>query len=51
LRGERPAAEVKPIPPSDAKPRPYGVCAGRLTVPADFDRPLPDDILKEFEGP
>jgi hypothetical protein len=31
-------------------PRPFGLGAGRFIVPADFDRLLPDDILKEFEG-
>jgi hypothetical protein len=30
--------------------RPVGLCAGRFTVPADFDQPLPDDVIKEFEG-
>jgi hypothetical protein len=32
------------------EPRPFGLCAGQFTVPADYDRPLPDDILNEFEG-
>lgn len=50
LRGERPFAEVKPIATPDAAPRPFGLCSGRFTVPDDFDRPLPDEILKEFEG-
>ena len=35
-------------PPMSVK---VGLCAGQFTVPADFDRPLPDDILGEFEGP
>jgi hypothetical protein len=30
--------------------RPFGLCAGQFTVPADFDRPLPEGILKAFEG-
>ena len=47
---ERALAEVRPLPAIGAEPRPYGLCAGRFTVPADFDSPLPDDILKEFEG-
>ena len=51
VRGERPLADVRPIPAPDTGPRPYGLCAGRFTVPADFDRPLPDDVLAEFEGP
>jgi ribosomal protein L37AE/L43A len=30
--------------------RPFGLCGGQFTVPADFDQPLSDDILKDFEG-
>jgi antitoxin (DNA-binding transcriptional repressor) of toxin-antitoxin stability system len=50
VQGQRPLAEVRPVVASTTQPRPYGLCAGRFTVPADFDAPLPDDILKEFEG-
>ncbi len=50
VQGERPLAEVRPIEATVAQPRPFGLCAGRFTVPADFDHPLPDGILKEFEG-
>ena len=31
-------------------PRPFGLCAGAFTVPDDFDAPLPEEILREFEG-
>lgn len=34
---------------SQVEPRPVGLCAGKFTVPDDFDRPLPDDILDAFE--
>jgi antitoxin (DNA-binding transcriptional repressor) of toxin-antitoxin stability system len=50
LRGERPLAEVRPVATSAAEPRPFGLCAGKFTVPDDFDEPLPAEILKEFEG-
>ncbi len=30
--------------------RPYGLAAGQFIVPDDFDVPLPDEILKDFEG-
>lgn len=30
--------------------RPFGLCAGEFVVPDDFDAPLPDEILKAFEG-
>ena len=28
----------------------FGLLRGRLTVPDDFDTPLPDDALDSFEG-
>jgi antitoxin (DNA-binding transcriptional repressor) of toxin-antitoxin stability system len=51
VRDDRPIAEVKPVPAPANQPRPFGLCAGQFTVPADFDQPLPEDVLKEFEGP
>lgn len=50
VRDERPLAEVRPVVAPATQPRPFGLCAGRFTVPADFDQPLPDEILREFEG-
>ena len=50
VRGDRALAEVRPLAAPVSQPRPFGLCAGQFTVPADFDRPLPNDILKEFEG-
>ena len=36
---------------SDDRPlRPFGLCAGEFTVPDDFDDPLPEHVLREFEG-
>lgn len=49
MRGEQPLAEIWPTG-SASQPRPFGLCAGQFTVPADFDRPLPEQVLKEFEG-
>jgi hypothetical protein len=38
-------------PDSIVKPkRPYGLAKGLFKVPADFDDPLPDDIIRLFEG-
>ena len=48
--GEHALAEVRPVPAPATQPRPFGLCAGRFPVPADFDRPLPDEIFAEFEG-
>jgi antitoxin (DNA-binding transcriptional repressor) of toxin-antitoxin stability system len=50
VRDDHPVAEIKPVPVPARQPRPFGLCAGEFTTPADFDEPLPDDILQEFEG-
>jgi antitoxin (DNA-binding transcriptional repressor) of toxin-antitoxin stability system len=50
VRDEQPVAEIKPISPPLRQPRPFGLCAGQFTVPDDFDRPLPADLLQEIEG-
>jgi prevent-host-death family protein len=46
----QPVAELTPIPPPAATPRPFGLCAGEFRVPQDFDAPLPEEILKGFDG-
>ena len=48
--GGSPVAELRPVPAAIRTPRPYGLCAGEFTVPDNFDAPLPDDILRGFEG-
>ena len=51
---DRPLAEVRPLAPPPAGEeglRPYGLAQGQFTVPDDFDEPLPDEILRTFEGP
>lgn len=47
---DRSVAEVRPIQTVATQPRPFGLCAGQFTVPSDFDHPLPDDLLHDFEG-
>ena len=44
----QPRARLVPI----AAParRTLGTLAGKFTVPEDWDDPLPDDVLAEFEG-
>jgi prevent-host-death family protein len=50
LQGGTPIAELKPVEHTmEKRLRPYGLCAGEFTVPEDFDDPLPDEILAEFE--
>ena len=45
--GGRPIARLVPI---DSRPRRhFGSDAGRFTVRDDFNDPLPDDVLADFE--
>lgn len=50
FRGGRPVAELRPLAPFFRGLRPVGLAAGSFTVPADFDEPLPEDVLRDFEG-
>ena len=50
LDGQRPVAEFKPLGTRPSGERPWGLAAGEFTVPDDFDTPLPDDTLNDFEG-
>jgi prevent-host-death family protein len=45
----KPMVRLIPFIPVTKK-RKLGLLAGRLTVPADFDAPMPDDVLVSFEG-
>lgn len=35
---------------NDGPSRPFGLCAGEFSVPDDFDDPLPEYVIEEFEG-
>lgn len=48
---DEPVAEIKPVATGEARLRPYALCAGEFRVPEDFDAPLPDEIIAQFEGP
>lgn len=51
LKGVEDVEEAKAGLGSNVKPlRPFGLCAGEFTVPDDFDSPLPDYVIEEFEG-
>ena len=45
---DRPIAEIRPIE-RVRRPRPFGLATGTFVVPDDFDDPLPDEILRDFE--
>jgi antitoxin (DNA-binding transcriptional repressor) of toxin-antitoxin stability system len=46
LREGRAVAVLRPITPPQ---RPFGLATGTFTVPDDFDSPLPESLLREFE--
>jgi antitoxin (DNA-binding transcriptional repressor) of toxin-antitoxin stability system len=48
LQADKPIAELKPVSGSKIL-RPFGLCEGEFTVPDDFDEPLPENIIQEFE--
>ena len=56
LEANQPLAEIKPFRDFGTnfivgigEPRPFGLGAGDFVVPANFDAPLPEDILQDFE--
>lgn len=50
MKKGKPLAEFKPIISTSKLLRPFGLCRGEFTVPEDFDDPLPEKIIQEFEG-
>ena len=44
-----PVARLVPVPAEETT-RKLGVFRGQMTIPDDFDAPLPDEVLKAFEG-
>jgi antitoxin (DNA-binding transcriptional repressor) of toxin-antitoxin stability system len=50
IKAGKPVAELKPIAIPLPSQRPFGLYAGMFTVPDDFDAPLPDSVLDDFEG-
>ena len=47
-RGGRPVARLVPI--TEPRERSLGADRGLFDLPADFDAPLPEDVLEEFES-
>jgi antitoxin (DNA-binding transcriptional repressor) of toxin-antitoxin stability system len=50
VRGGRPVDELRPVNGARQTRRPIGLVASAFSVPDDFDAPLPEEILREFEG-
>lgn len=49
-RNGRPVARLCPLELRKRNTVKFGVLDGQIEVPDDFDAPLPDDLLAEFEG-
>jgi antitoxin (DNA-binding transcriptional repressor) of toxin-antitoxin stability system len=49
VKAGKPVAEIKPITSIPKRSRPFGLCAGDFIVPEDFDAPLPENIIADFE--
>ena len=45
-----PIAEIRPLPKQRHTPRPLGTAKGKVKVPPEFFEPLPEDIVRAFEG-
>ncbi len=48
-RAGRPVARLTRLAKTGGKRR-LGVLDGRFRIPDDFNRPLPDEVLRRFEG-
>jgi prevent-host-death family protein len=48
-RGGKPTARLTCLA-IEKPPLRFGLLAGKVTIAADFDAPLPDAVLAEFEG-
>ena len=51
LQANQPIAEIKPLIKIQTQLRPFGLCAGEFVVPDNFDEPLPESIINQFENP
>ena len=46
----KPIAKITPLPEVPVRPRPIGLAKGQFTVPRSFFEPLPEELLRAFEG-
>jgi prevent-host-death family protein len=49
-RRNKPVAELRAVPKRSKELRPWGLYKGQFTVPDNFNDPLPDDLLRLFNG-
>ena len=45
-----PIAEIRPLPQQRKTPRSLGTAKGKVRVQPEFFEPLPEEILRAFEG-
>lgn len=45
-----PIAEIRPLLPLRKNKRPIGLAKGQFEIPAEFFEPLPEEIVKAFQG-
>lgn len=45
-----PIAEIRALPPLRTKKRPVGLARGEFSVPASFQEPLPEEVVRGFRG-
>lgn len=50
LKANKPIAEIIPFSTKSSGLRPMGLCKGEFSVPDDFDDPLPEEVIQQFEG-
>ena len=41
---------LQPASQPAGTPRPFGLAKGQFVVPADFNDPLSEEVLRDFEG-
>ena len=49
-RRNEPVAEIRALPTTPKKRRPFGLARGQFTVPSTFFEPLPEEVIASFEG-
>ena len=50
MQVDKPVATIKPIETNQTQElRPFGLCAGDFRIPDNFDDPLPEEIIEQFE--
>ena len=49
-RRNQPIAEIRPLAQAESTPRPIGLGRGLAQMKPDFFDPLPEELLKLFEG-